>query len=382
MATEFADLRGSWRRNRGTSEGRMTAAIASKQKSYLCRNQHFFIEVLYIVGMTVIMDKLPPPHTEQNYPTVHPLSAGFLTLPEKLFVHPAEEGARNTVPSLSFLVQHRDHGSGILTRIVFDLGLRRDLGLYPKPLQKHLVTRQPIVTDPDAAKSLELGGLSPELIDMVILSHVHWDHTGTPKDFPASKFIVGNGSLGVLRSGADPTKTGSHAHYEPDLLPLERTIELSQPGSKEPPLLGTGISASELASRGILTSHDWRPIAHLPNTLDLFSDGSVYIIDAPGHLEGHVNLMVRTGPTTWVYLAGDACHDRRLMSKELGIATWDGADGQTCCIHVDKALAEETIDKIGALEKLNGQKVEVILAHDIDWLRKEENRKRFWPNKL
>jgi glyoxylase-like metal-dependent hydrolase (beta-lactamase superfamily II) len=147
----------------------------------------------------------------------------------------------------------------VLTRIVFDLGLRRELQHYPKPLQKHLIARQSITTDPDVTKSLELGGLSPEEVDLVILSHVHYDHTGTPTDFPTSHFIVGNGSLELLRSGADVTKSGSHSYYEPDLLPLERTTELSQPGK--------GLSSTQ-------------------NTLDLFSDGSVYIVDAPGHYRG------------------------------------------------------------------------------------------------
>src|ERR1700710_997509 len=128
------------------------------------------------------MESLPSPTSDQNYVTVHALSAGFLTLPEHLFVQPSTEGHRNTVPSLSFLIQHQNPSSGKLTRIVFDLGLRRELENYPKPLQKHLITRRPITTNPDVTESLELGGLSPKEVDFVILSHVHWDHIGTPTD--------------------------------------------------------------------------------------------------------------------------------------------------------------------------------------------------------
>jgi hypothetical protein len=93
-------------------------------------------------------------------------------------------------------------------------------------------------------------------------------------------------------------------------------------------------------------------------------------------------MLVRTSPDTWIYLAGDACHDRRLMRKELAIATWSGAHGEICCIHVDKERSKETIERIAALEKLRDQQVEVILAHDIEWLNKEANMKRFWPNKI
>ncbi len=103
---------------------------------------------------------------------VHALSAGHLTLPEHHFVHPATETARNTVPSLAFLIQHEDLDSGKKTRIVFDLGLRRNLDRYSEPIRKHAATRQPISTDPDVVKSLAAGGLTPSDIDYVIYSHV------------------------------------------------------------------------------------------------------------------------------------------------------------------------------------------------------------------
>ncbi len=323
------------------------------------------------------MSSLPAAESSQNYVTIHALSSGYLTLPEHLFVKPAVEGKRNTVPSLSFLIQHHEAGSGKLTRVVFDMGLRRDLNKYPKPLRDHLVTREPIETEPDVAQSLALGGLSPKDIDVVILSHVHWDHIGTPTDFPTSQFIVGNGSLHLLRSGADPSKTGSHAYYEPDLLPLERTTELAA-AEEETKTNGT----NGTHEKGALGKSRWQKLGLVPSAMDLFGDGSVYLVDAPGHLEGHLNLLVRTGAGKWIYLAGDACHDRRLLSKELEIGTWTSAHGDICCIHVDKAQAEATIDRIAALENLQDQHVEVILAHDIDWLSMPSNKKRFWPGSL
>lgn len=103
---------------------------------------------------------------------LHALSAGHLTLPEKYFVHPASATARRTVPSLAFLIQHRHPTTGKLTRLVFDLGLRRDIQLYAVPIQKHAETRQPLSTDPDVVKSLARGGLTPGNIDYVVYSHV------------------------------------------------------------------------------------------------------------------------------------------------------------------------------------------------------------------
>jgi hypothetical protein len=103
---------------------------------------------------------------------LHALQAGHLTLPERFFVHPFSDTARRTVPSLSFLLQHLDTDSGKTTRIVFDLGLRHPTSNYPVPIQRHIQTRQPLITEPDVVKSLEEGGLSPSDIDFVIYSHV------------------------------------------------------------------------------------------------------------------------------------------------------------------------------------------------------------------
>jgi hypothetical protein len=114
----------------------------------------------------------PSPPPDKATVSVHALSAGHFTLPEYQFVHPVSRDARKTVPSLAFLIQHDDTQSGKRTRIVFDLGLRRDISRYAPAIQKHTTTRQPMTTDPDVVKSLALGGLTPGDIDYVLYSHV------------------------------------------------------------------------------------------------------------------------------------------------------------------------------------------------------------------
>jgi hypothetical protein len=103
---------------------------------------------------------------------VYALSGGHFSLPEENFVRPHSEGVRTTVPSLCFLIQHTSRSTSKTTRIVFDLGLRRDVTRYSEPIQRHIGTRQPMTTTPDVVESLELGGLKPRDIDYVIYSHV------------------------------------------------------------------------------------------------------------------------------------------------------------------------------------------------------------------
>jgi hypothetical protein len=104
--------------------------------------------------------------------SVHALDCGHFTLPEYQFVHPISRDARKHVPSLAFLIQHQNSYTRQITRIVFDLGLRRDIKRYAAPIQKHIETRQPLTTDPDVTKSLARGGLQSLDIDYVIYSHV------------------------------------------------------------------------------------------------------------------------------------------------------------------------------------------------------------------
>jgi glyoxylase-like metal-dependent hydrolase (beta-lactamase superfamily II) len=118
----------------------------------------------------------------------------------------------------------------------------------------------------------------------------------------------------------------------------------------------------------------WQQSGRLPQTLDLFNDGSCLIVNAPGHLPGHVNILARKPDGQQVYLGGDACHDRRLLRGEKEIGTWD-VDGHVCCIHADRKGAEKTIAKIRELEE---DGVEIIFAHDVEWEDNPANRGRFF----
>lgn len=312
--------------------------------------------------------------------TVHALSTGKLTLPERFFVSPADPEASKTVPSLSFLIQHRANEK--VTRLVFDLGMRRDINLYPQSLAQHCRTRSPISTEPDAVASLAKGDLTIHDIDYILFSHVHYDHVGLPSDFsdPKTKFIVGPGSLSLL-SGKIKLH-GSHSVFEPDLLPLDRTIEL--PSTPD----GSQTSSSSNPSPSTDLNQIWKPLSPFPNAIDLFSDGAIYILSAPGHVPGHVNLLCRIADNKFVLLAGDACHDMRLFTGECDIATWTDNQGVQCCIHSDIPAAKQTIQRLAQTQKdgivIDGRKmeVEVVFAHNWQWEMDAERLGRFWPGKI
>ncbi|KAI1749124.1 hypothetical protein F4782DRAFT_514670 [Xylaria castorea] len=338
------------------------------------------------------------------YVAVSALDAGHITLPDYLFVAGADTDTRTTVPSLSFLIQHPSSPpsrSGNVTNLVFDLGVKRDLSGYAIAQQSHVAERQPIVTDPDCSTSLREGAsndqgakelLNPEKdVDFVILSHVHWDHIGTPSDFSGATFVVGSGTLDLLKNGAGPNYPAEL--FNNDELPVSRTVELPPTlrhgvdfheyyaGSNSP--VHTSTPADTLAKLPSLADKWlWQPFGGFPRTVDFFGDKSVFVIDSPGHIHGHVNLLVRTGESKYVYLGADCCHDTRILSGERGIAEYDDGRGGIRSVHVHTGLARKTLVEIdrGVTQLRKDMDVEVVLAHDKGW--REHNRHRFWPGTL
>lgn len=297
-----------------------------------------------------------------SYPKVSLLRCGFLSPPATKFLADAKDGDKLTMPSMAFLIHHPASDS----KIVFDLSIRKDLTKYHPGLQKHLQTRHPLSSENDVKSALARGGLAASDVDFVIMSHVHWDHVGTPSDFPNATFIAGPLTGKLLRNelGADLY----NPFFEADLLPVERTVEL--PGTPTPTPTPTITSTDE---RGPVfdSKHGWywQKIPPIANAIDMFNDGTIYIVDAPGHVPGHLNALVRIRHDQWVYLAADSCHHPRIFSGETDFGSWKDERGRMATIHKDLEAARRTLNVMRTLEKdgFRGTSVEVVLAHDGDW---------------
>ncbi|OAP59379.1 hypothetical protein AYL99_06677 [Fonsecaea erecta] len=300
-----------------------------------------------------------------SYPTVSPLRCGYLSPPASKFLADAKEGEKLTMPSMAFLIQHPASKS----KIVFDLSIRKDLTKYHPGLQKHLKTRNPLSSQDDVKSALALGNVDVSQIDFVIMSHVHWDHVGTPSDFTSAIFIAGHNTGKLLRNEMGPDL--ANPFFEPDLLPADRTIELpATPSSK----------AGEVFDE--VRGWHWQPMSPIQNVIDMFNDGTVYIVDSPGHLPGHLNALVRVAVDKWVYLAADACHHMRIFNGETDFGSWKDDKGRTATIHKDLEAAYKTLNIMRMLRRdgLNGIPVEIVLAHDGEW--QERNSDKFFPNHL
>jgi len=109
-------------------------------------------------------------------------------------------------------------------------------------------------------------GVRPEQVSMVGISHYHGDHTGQARDFPGARLLMGAGDIAALRAR-----------------PAEGQADL----------------AHWLSGGGQITE--------VQGDLDVFGDGSVVMLNMPGHTPGHHALLIRlaSGP---VMLSGDTYH--------------------------------------------------------------------------
>lgn len=306
------------------------------------------------------MPELPPPRGNQQFCTISALEGGILTAPESLFIAESNvPGNLITLPALCFLIQH-SKADPTPKRLIFDLGINPHLSAYPPKVTEMIEGPNAFFhPEPTAAHclgSLAHGGATPDDIDFVILSHCHWDHIGDTHPFTKSTFVVGHDTKKLFESGGYPTDPNSA--YSADLLPPERTRYLPPSSSDK----------------------DWAPLGPFPHALDFFGDGSLYVIDSPGHVAGHVNLLIRTSPDgAWLYLGGDSVHDRRIFTGEAHIRV-GLPDRPEFCMHANKAQAEEHIARIRELE--NTGKVRVIFAHDMKWYEENKGGTAFWPGKI
>jgi N-acyl homoserine lactone hydrolase len=112
--------------------------------------------------------------------------------------------------------------------------------------------------------------LTPSDITYIAFSHLHWDHTGNANEFPDSTWIMNRTELAAATTVPPPNGV------------LPETFALYKSAKTE------SIDAD----------------------YDVFGDGSVMILRAPGHTPGHQVLKVKLRKSGTVILSGDLYHLR------------------------------------------------------------------------
>ena len=150
---------------------------------------------------------------------------------------------------------------------------------------------------PDAPKvslvdQLARIGVKPDAVDFVGISHYHNDHTGQAASFPKATLLIGQGDWAVISANAPPAGVDAKSH-------AARRARFT------PWLAGGGNVVPVTGDR-----------------YDVFGDGSVLLLDLPGHTPGHHGLLVKLERTGNVLLTGDVTHFRENYASD-GVPTWN-----------------------------------------------------------
>ncbi|KAF2492933.1 Metallo-hydrolase/oxidoreductase [Lophium mytilinum] len=198
----------------------------------------------------------------------------------------------------------------------------------------------------------------PEEVRAVLFTHLHFDHFGDGAQSGGlghAELWMGPGSVAKVRPGYPENPEA--AMWSSDL-PSDgsrKIVEFSIPEDEED------------GERGRVFG--WEPLGAFERACDLFGDASVYLVDAPGHMLGHVMVLVRVRigrgegeegeEDDWVLIAGDCFHHADLLREPLRTARPPQSKSG---MHGDGRLAVEMMWRARAMAERKN--VWVIGAHD------------------
>ncbi|MDW8045348.1 MAG: N-acyl homoserine lactonase family protein [Nitrososphaerota archaeon] len=236
-------------------------------------------------------------------------------------LHLLRRGMGEKVPTkfMAFLIE------GTEAKILVDAGPPLDVEKVTKYHPYVNLTRSPMQMIEARLASI---GIKPEDIDIVIFTHLHWDHVGTVKKFTNAEFIV---SKEEYRFALDP------------IPPLYVAYEHLTLGIKP-----------EFLEVAFTTVRGEKEIAK-----------GVNVFPTPGHTPGHQSVAVETDNGTYV-IAGDAVPSYENLKGEPGLKQPYIVSG----IYVNMIDFWESIAKI---HEIVGKDIyRVLPGHDPNVMRKKE----------
>ena len=269
--------------------------------------------------------------------TVRPLLTAELALPPGFYDRPNSPFGRLGVfwgalrgpredwawcPVPVFLVEHPTAG-----QFMIDTGLHRccaqpdsaNLGRLTKFSKVRMNSGQ------SAAERLAARGVDPASIKLVVMTHLHNDHTSACTDFPNATFVCDRTEWIAAHARRGDWKGYVKTHF--DIAVDWRTADYNSPSVES--------------------------FAGLARTIDLFGDGSVRLVSTPGHSAGHQSVLLKLAQGELMVM-GDAA------------PTLDILDGDKNPMLVEDAhLSNRSLRELRAYGRITPNAV-MIAGHDSD----------------
>ena len=215
------------------------------------------------------------------------------------------------IPVPFFLIKHPK------ANIIFDTGIAEEvINNSNEHWGKVVETYEPVMTEDEfVVNQLHKADLGVEDIDIVIMSHLHLDHSGGIGKFPNASYIVQRKELEWA--------------YVPDFYQKAAYIR-----------------------KDFDRDVDWIFLyGEEDEGYDVLGDGSVKIIFTPGHTPGHQSIQVDLEEAGKFVLAADSCYtDDTLKEDIIPGLVWNSS------------AAVKSINKLRYLQKYHG--VKIVTGHD------------------
>jgi len=193
------------------------------------------------------------------------LDCGHMTLGDKSVMSDEGlyKGQSYDIVMSCYLIKHGDEW------LLWDTGL-------PKKYLAGPLTEGSFTTTLDRTIIDQLGdlGLRADDIKYVAVSHSHFDHSGQVDEFPNATLIIQRGEIDAM---ADVDKAS--AHY-----------------------IDAGLFSSHIAGKAL------KRVRVVDGDVDLFGDGTLKIIQTPGHTPGSMALLLKLNNAGYYVLSGDQWH--------------------------------------------------------------------------
>jgi N-acyl homoserine lactone hydrolase len=182
------------------------------------------------------------------------------------------------IPIVSFLLEHPSVGA-----VLIDTGFhssvlkqpRQNLGVIGSLLARGMRMDPAMST----AAQCMARGIDAADIELIVMTHLHFDHASALCDFPNATVLVSNVEWKSALSRRAPFNGYVRAQLDPRL--TYRTFDFQGPSTT--------------------------PLGPFTATLDLFGDGSIVLLSTPGHSAGHTAVLLRLSDRE-ALIAGDAIY--------------------------------------------------------------------------
>ena len=216
----------------------------------------FSLTTAMLMGGSALAQRAAPPSTPAKV-TLTRLDCGRSAQPRDLAAFNdtyAMDGFKKALVASCYLIRHGDD------YLLWDTGYA--VAARDNPQSGLLMPRTVV-------EQLRTLGVDPAKVGRVGISHYHGDHTGQARDFPSATLLIGAGDWAALTA-------------------TERA-----PGVDPAPL------AAWVTGGG--------KVEQVRGDKDVWGDGSVVVLDTPGHTPGHHSLLVRLKGRAFL-LTGDLSH--------------------------------------------------------------------------